>query len=214
DGHDILLRAVTFGAIIPKWRTMAFYEAPSVGRLPQDESDWSPEQWKPHIMNGAFRHARADDKFWAAYKMTYITNAMIEAAIKEGHFNDPPSEQMLAKMIRERRDRILQTYLPAVNPIVAPELSADGLLTFKNAAVEAAVSAAPAGYHAAWSVFDNATGESRALGNSDATTMSVRAPALPSAGFVKVEIAAAAGAPEPWTRPVTAYFRHAANGWA
>src|SRR5262249_49493059 len=102
DGSDITKRAATFGAIIPSWRTMKFYEAPSVGRLAEDESSWEPDAWRPHIMNGAFRHARADDKFWAAYKMTFITDAMIDAAIKEGQFNDPKSEQKLAQNIRQR----------------------------------------------------------------------------------------------------------------
>jgi hypothetical protein len=53
DGRDILRRAVTFGVLIPRWRTMPFYEAPSIGRLPVDESRWNPAEWRPHIMNGA-----------------------------------------------------------------------------------------------------------------------------------------------------------------
>jgi hypothetical protein len=214
DGRDIAARAATFGIIIPTWRTMAFYEAPSVGRLPLNDANWSPESWRPHIMNGAFRHARADDKFWAAYKMTYITDAMISAAIKEGQFGDPRSEEMLARMIRERRDRILKTYLPAVNPIVDPALSADGRLSFRNAAVDAAASPPPEGYRAAWFVLDNATSETRPIGTSERATAPLEAPSLPDVEFIKVELAATGTAPEPWTRPLSVFFKRAQNGWS
>ena len=213
DGRDVAIRAATFGLLVPKWRTMAFYEAPSVGRLPAEEADWNPDLWRPHIMNGAFRHARADDKFWAAYKLTFITDAMIDAAIQQGEFNDPRSEQMLGRMIRDRRDRILKTYLPAVNPIVNPALSADGVLSFRNAAVDAGVSATPQGYRAAWSIFDNATAASQPLSTTESASTEMRVTALPSAAFLKVEIVAAGNAPEPWTRPVSAFFRRVSNGW-
>jgi hypothetical protein len=215
DGGDMVTRAFTFGFIIPKWRTMKFYEAPSVGRLAADESDWDPDAWRPHIMNGAFRHARADDKFWAAYKMTFITDAIIDAAIKEGQFNDPLSEQALARMIRQRRDRIFRAYLPAVNPIVDVGLSSDGTLTFKNAAADAKVAPTGAfGYRASWFEFDNATSEAKAFGTTENASTSLRSPPLPGDGFVKVDIAATAGAPEAWTKPVSAYFKRSASGWS
>jgi hypothetical protein len=214
DRRDIAARAATFGVIIPAWRTMAFYEAPSVGRLPMNDANWNPESWRPHIMNGAFRHARADDKFWAAYKMTFITDAMISAAIKEGQFGDPRSEEMLARMIRERRDRILKTYLPAVNPIVDPALSRDGRLSFRNAAVDAAGSPPPEGYRASWFAFDNATSQTRPIGTSERATAPLQAPSLPDAEFIKVELAATGAAPEPWTRPLSVFFKRAQNGWS
>jgi hypothetical protein len=214
DGKDIARRAAAFGVLIPEWRTMKFYVAPSVGRLPADPEKWDPTTWRPHITNAAFRHARADDTFWAANKMTFITDAMIDAAIKEGEFNDPPSEQMLGKMIRARRDRILQTYLPAVNPIVEPSLANDGRLSFRNAAVDAHVSAAPSGYEASWSVFDNATGESRALGVSSAATPTIQAPALPAGGFIKVDVRATGAQVTAWTQPLSLFFRRASDGWS
>ena len=198
--------------LIPEWRTMKFYVAPSVGRLPAIPRTGIRPTWRPHITNAAFRHARADDTFWAANKMTFITDAMIDAAIKEGEFNDPPSEQMLAKMIRARRDRILQTYLPAVNPIVEPSLAGDGRLTFRNAAVDARAAAAPSGYEASWSVFDNATGESRPFGTSSAATTSIQAPSLPTADFIKVDLRATGSSADAWARPIAVFFRRTA-GW-
>ena len=214
SGRDIALRTAAFGFLIPEWRTMKFYEAPSVGRLPDNSSDWDPDSWRPHILNGAFRHARPDDRFWAAYKMSFITDAMIDAVIREGKFNDPPSEKVLARMIRDRRDRILHAYLPAVNPIVGPALSASGELTFRNAAVDAGVSQAPKGYRAAWSAFDNNTSSATAIAVTESAATTVRAPALGNPAFVKVEISATADAPAAWTQPVAVYFRRAADGWS
>jgi hypothetical protein len=47
-----------------------------------------------------------------------------------------------------------------VNPVIDPALSAGGVLTFGNAAVERGLAAAPDSYLAVWSTFDNATGSS------------------------------------------------------
>src|SRR4029078_6567604 len=77
------------------------------------------------------------------------------------------------------------------NPLVDPALSADGQLTFKNAATAAAPTAAPARYVAPWSRFNNATGATSALGESDSTTASIKAPApLPgeAGAFVQIDV--------------------------
>jgi hypothetical protein len=120
---------------------------------------------------------------------------------------------MLSKTIRDRRDRILRTYLPAINPVVDPALQPEAGLTFGNAAVDAGVATPPASYRASWFVFDNATGETRAIGATQAAAAPLPVPVLPASGFVKVELAAGLGAPEAWTRPVSIYFRRNNARW-
>src|SRR6185295_13513629 len=93
-----------FGFYIPKWRTTAFYEATSIGRLPQDNRSFDPDSWRPRVPNQAFLHARADDKFWAAQKLMALTNDMLRAAVGAGDFRDPKSEEFLVKALAERRD--------------------------------------------------------------------------------------------------------------
>jgi hypothetical protein len=210
---EIGKRVLSFGFRIPEWRTMAWYEAPSVGRLPRSHATWHPQAWEPHIMNPAFRNLRPDDAFWAADKLRAMTNEVIDAAVTEGQFGDPEAERALARMIRERRDRILQAYLPAVNPITRPQLTGSALLIV-NAAVEADVAKAPGGYRATWSRFDNATGAATALAVTTSATTRLPVPPLGGAAFVQVEIAATGAPVATWGQPVTAYFRRAASGWS
>ena len=48
-------------------------------------------------------YERPDDQFWAARKLMSITEEMINAAVAEGQFGDPPSEEFLARAISQRR---------------------------------------------------------------------------------------------------------------
>ena len=212
DLGEVGRRTLSLGLRVPSWRRATFFESPAVGRLPIEHETWNPEAWEPHITNSAFRHARADDKFWAAHKLMFITDEMIEAAVREGQLNDPEGEKMLARMIAARRDRILATYLRAVNPIVDPALSG-GRLTFENAAVKAKVADAPQGYRAEWFAFDNATDTSKPIGTTESAQPSLETPTLPSGAFIKVSIAATGATVDAWTQPVSAYFRRTADGW-
>ncbi len=209
---DIGKRVLSFGFKVPRWRTQDYFESPSIGRLPRDHSKWDPESWWPHITNAAFRHMRADDTFWAATKLAGITNDMIKAAVTEARFGDAASEAFLAQAIADRRLRILQTFLPKVNPIVDPALDAQGRLTFWNAAVDAAVSDRVPGYRALWYTFDNAADKATLVATTEETQSPMPMPPMPASEFIKVDIAAVGG-PEAWTRPISVYFRRHSAGW-
>jgi hypothetical protein len=209
---EISKRALSFGFRIPVWRTQDFFESPSIGRLPRDHSKWYPEEWWPHITNAAFRHMRPDDTFWAAGKLAAITDEMIRAAVAEGKFGDQESETFLAKAIADRRVRILQTFLPKVNPIVDPALDRDGRLSFRNLAVDMAVADRAPAYRALWYTFDNQTDKATLAGTTEGTQNSITMPAMPQSEYVKVDVSAVGG-PEAWTKPVSAYFRRNSGGW-
>jgi hypothetical protein len=209
---EIGKRVLSLGFKVPVWRTQDYYESPSIGRLPRDHSKWDPESWWPHITNAAFRHMRPDDTFWAAMKVAAISEDMIRAAVAEGRFNDGESEKFLAKAIIDRRLRILQTFLPKVNPIVDPALDAKGRLSFRNAAVEAAVADRAPGYRALWYTFDNTSDTATLVATTEETQSPMLMPAMPAAEYIKVDIAAVGG-PEAWTKPVSAYFRRNSGNW-
>jgi hypothetical protein len=206
---------IGFGLVFPQWHRASFYEAPSVGRLPLENTAFNPNDWKPRVPNQAFLQARADDKFWAAQKLAAMTTDMLRAAVTAGEFNDPASETVLVTALAERRDAILRAHLTGANPIADPALDEDGTLSFRNAAVDAGVASAPRGYHAVWSTFDNATGATRTLGETSATGGRMHAPQnLEGAtGFVMVSVRSAGAQHPAWERPVDAFFQRRDGGW-
>jgi hypothetical protein len=207
---------LAFGFDAPRWRSLPFYDAPSIGRLPRDNSGFDPESWRPRFKNPAFLRARADDKFWAASKLAAIGEDTIRAAVHEGELGDDEAEAVLAKALIERRAAICKKYLTAINPVVQPELGEDGRLTFRNAAVDAGFAAPPASYRALWWSFDNKTGAAERIGEVSAADASLASPArLPNSvgAFVKAQISATGGADPSWETPVDAYFRRTTEGW-
>jgi hypothetical protein len=216
EPRQVAKQMLGFGFFAPKWHTAEYYESPSVGRLPKDNASFDPDRWKPRVPNQAFLHARADDKFWAARKLTALTTDMLRAAVRSGECGDPKAEEFLVHLLAERRDAIARHYLAAVNPIVDPMLDVDGTLTFDNAAVDADVARAPDAYRAAWSSFDNATGLTAPLGESSSRSTTLRAPAALPAGdgaFVQVAVSATSAANPSWAAPVHAYFRLRNGAW-
>ena len=205
-------RMLGFGFNIPAWRTQPYFESRTVGRLPLDHSRWNPDTWWPHITNAAFRHRRPADTFWAASKLAMISDEMIAAAVAEAKFGDAESEQALITMISDRRRRILEAYLPTINPVASLALDAERRLHFTNMAVDANVAPPPVGYRAAWSTFDNDTDTATPLTSVEGATSPLPPVPLPPVAFVKVELSAVGG-PEAWTRPVTAYFRRSSRSW-
>jgi hypothetical protein len=214
--REIAKGMATFGFFILPWRTVDVYRSRAIGTLPRDNTRFNPGAWRPRVPNPAFLRARADDRFWAATKLAALSDDMIRAAVSAGQFGDPAAEAFLVKALVDRRDAILRAWLPAINPIVAPQLGVDGSLTFENAAVSARVAKAPAGYRAVWSTFDNHTGDSRPIAVTSSTTARFASPAgLPaSAGsYIHVEISADEAAHPSWRVPVQVYFRRTAPGW-
>jgi hypothetical protein len=159
---------------------------------------------------------RDDDAFWAARRVAAFTDEMIRTAVHTAEFSDPAAEKYLGDVVIKRRDRIASIYLTAVNPIVNPRLDVSGVLTVENAAVAAGVAKGPVTYRASWSLFDNATGGTRPLGDTTSETATLQpAGGLPAApgSFVAVDIAAESAAHPAWKQPVRAYFRRGAEGW-
>ncbi len=214
EGRPLLRRGLLFGLPLPVWATVRYPAEEAVGRF--EGRAFDPERWRSRVPIAAVRHARADDDFWAARRVAAFSDPLLHAITATGAFSNPRTAPALADVLLARRDRIARIYLPAINPIVDVALSADGILTFHNAAVDAGVAPAPASYAVEWARFDNATGETTPLGEVAAVTTPraaapARLPAEPGA-YVMVRIAATDG-PAPWQVPAQAYFRRTADAW-
>jgi hypothetical protein len=215
EGDLVWKRLASLGFLIRPWQTVRYVDSPSVGRF--EGAAFDPATWKPRVPTAAFRHAQPDDLFWAARRVMAFSDDMIRALAKTGMYSDPAAERLLADVLIQRRDKIGAAYLVAVTPLVNVELSADGRLSFDNAAVAAGVATAPrGGYAVKWTRFDNMTGTTTPIGES---TMAPgeRPPApgsLPAddGSFVGVEVSAVAPQHETWA-PVKAYFKRAVNAW-
>jgi hypothetical protein len=214
QGDPSVKRLFSFGFALSPWQTVNYVEYPSIGKFEGDVFD--PRKWRPQSPTTAYMELRDDDAFWAARRVVAFTDDLIRAAVHTGEYSDPKAEQYLGDVLIKRRDKIASIYLTAVNPIVDPRLDANGRLTFANAAVDAGVAKGSATYHAAWLRFDNTTGETQPLSETQSQTMTIEAPRdLPAApgSFVAVDISVDSQAYPTWKRPVRTTFRRGPQGW-
>ena len=141
---------VTFGLFVRPWILVDYPEvAPSVGRFEAEFFD--PAEWRPEYPNPAFDLMRPDDAFWAARLVAKFSDEALKAIVAKARYSDPAAADYITRTLIARRDKVLRTWLTGVNPIVEPQLSAAGVLTFENAAVSAGVATAPTGYVLTWS---------------------------------------------------------------
>lgn len=211
--NTTMKRLFSFGFALSPWQTVNYVERPEIGKFEGDRFD--PRTWHPQTPTTAYLELRDDDAFWAAERVGVFSDEMIRAMVHTGEFSDPASEKLLVDIMIKRRDKILKTYLPAVNPIVKPRLE-NNRLAFENAAVAANVAKAPERYHAAWFQFDNATGATRPLSETTSTTTAIDAPAgLPTAvdSFIAVDLSADSAEHQAWRKPIRTYFRWESGGW-
>jgi len=207
-------RLFSFGFALSPWQTADYVEYPSVGKFEGDRFD--PRLWRPQTPTTAYMELRDDDAFWAARRVASFSDELIRAAVQTGKFSDPNAEKYLADVLIKRRDKIASIYLNAINPVVSPRLDASGRLTFENAAVAAGVASGPATYRASWSRFDNATGATQTISDTQSQTTMMEAPAgLPTTpgSFVAVNISIESAGHPSWQRPIRTYFRRGSDGW-
>jgi len=209
-----LRRLLSFGFALSPWQTIRYVEYPSIGKFEGDRFD--PRAWRPQTPTAAYLELRDDDAFWAAQRVAAFTDELIRAAVHTGEYSGPSAEKYLADVLIKRRDKVVRTYLTAVNPIVSPRLEPAGRLTFDNAAFAAGVASGLVTYRASWFRFDNTTGETQPLAQTAGTTTSIDAPRnLPTApgAFVGVDIAVDSETYASWRRPIRAYFRRGDAQW-
>jgi hypothetical protein len=222
DGYEYIVETggamkalPAFGFAVRPWMTIDYPRYRGIGRF--ESARFIPEEWRPRVPNPAYVRSRADDTFWAARKLMAMSDELIRAAVHAGQLTDQAAEKYLGDALIERRNKIGRAWLTAVNPVVDPALSADGTLTFQNAAVAHGFASAPRGYTALWHTYDNESGTAARVGETESETTQIRSPSVPSsARFIRVDIRAvnpADASLAAWSQPVHAYFRRSGSGW-
>jgi hypothetical protein len=209
------LTLLTFGAYTRSWMHIDYPDVPpAVGRF--EAASFDAAAWRPEYPNPAFQNMRADDAFWAARLVARFSDADIRAVVQKARYSDPRATDYITATLVERRKRVLETWLPAVNPLVDFALSDQGVFTFGNAAVAAGVESAATSHRVRWSRFDNTTGAVRDTVEIEMPGSSAPAPAqlLTGAEFLQLEVSAEHPRRPEWRQPVTVHFRRAGNGWA
>ena len=208
------LTMATFGLYVRPWLRIDYPDVPrSVGNFEADSFD--PDSWKPEYPNPAFRNLQPEDGFWAARLVAKFTDDMIRAAVRKGRYRDPAAADYLVQTLIKRRDKVVTAWLNRVNPVVEPRLSASGVLTFRNAAVDAGVATPAANYGLSWSRFDNASGTHTWVADTSLTETTGEAPkdVLQGTEFVAVLIRGVHPQQPRWLRPARVYFRRDGGGW-
>jgi len=209
-----LLTLLSFGLYVRPWLRLPDPETPpSIGRFTAEGFD--PRTWVAEYPKAAFDNMRPDDAFWAARIVSRFSDDAIRAIVRKGKYSDPAAAEALAVALMRRRDRIAETWLTEINPIVNATLSAEGELRFENAAVVAGVGGRTERYTLRWSQFDNATDSHTSVGDAVTTTeprSSAPATVLRGSDYISVSIATDHPRYPQW-RPVQVYFRRTAAGW-
>ena len=89
--------------------------------------------------------------------MAFSDETILEVS-RTADFTDPEATAYMAQTLITRRDKIGQLWLNVVLPVDDFDLTADGVLTFRNIALESKAAVPGRGYTVAWARFDNATG--------------------------------------------------------
>jgi hypothetical protein len=214
QGNAARKRFFSLGFALSPWQTIDYADYPAIGKFEGDRFD--PRKWRPQTPTTAYKEARDDDAFWAARKMAAFSDELVRAAVAAGQYSDPEAAKYLGDVLIKRRDKILSIYLTAVNPIVNPRLDANGQLTLENAAIASGVAKGAPTYRASWMTFDNATGATKPISETESQTTTLKAPAgLPTApgSYIQVDIAADIAAHPAWKQPIKTHFRRTGQGW-
>ncbi|HKQ57229.1 MAG TPA: hypothetical protein VJY35_05120 [Candidatus Eisenbacteria bacterium] len=105
---------VTLGLRPYGWERAVDPEMPSIGFIDSDTFD--PDGWRPEYPNAAFDERTGQDIRWGARIVAAFTDEHIRAAVAQGRYSDPRAAEYLARVLIERRDKIVRRWLspPAV----------------------------------------------------------------------------------------------------
>jgi hypothetical protein len=215
ESRPTFITMLTLGFYVRPWLKVEYPDIPAVGRF--EGTYFTPEDWKPEYANAAFENARPEDRFWGATIAARFSDDAVRAIVGTAKFSDSRATEYLTKVLVQRKQKVLNAWLNATNPVTSLALGADGVLTFDNAAEAAGVATAAQHYTVEWSAFDNAAGSHKTIGGEE--MVSARTAQMPAAllaakpEFVSARVRAFHGDHPAWSQPLVGYFRRAGSAW-
>lgn len=199
----IFKASATFGIWDRPWRNVKYPYYEYLGRIEADY--FQPELWKPEYPNPAFDRMRSADAFWAIRILLRVTDEMVRAGVEAGQIRSKDAQEYLIQTLMKRKQKIVQYYLSLLNPL--DEFHINGReLTFRNLG-ESAGLGNPESYEYQWFVFNNDTGETKALGATEkAMTTTIPVPDA-TADFLMVRIQSLTDRQPNWRKNVDIYLR-------
>ena len=145
--------------------------------------------------------------------MAFSDEAILEVS-RTAAFTDPEATAYMAQTLITRRDKIGQLWLNVVLPVDDFDLTADGVFTFRNIAMESKTAVAGRGYTVSWARFDNTTGTATKVGEPQVVTdPRATAPRDALSGeFVQATLVGDHPTHAGWATPTTVVFRRAGAG--
>jgi hypothetical protein len=131
----------TFGALERPWERAHYGPAGKIFGYFNDE-DFVAEDWKVGYPNPAFSNMTEEDGAWMARIVARFDDEAISAVVREARLTSPLARSELARILRGRRDKILQRYLTRLSSLTDARLE-NRTLCVHDRAVDAGLPAAP-----------------------------------------------------------------------
>lgn len=138
DMPAVFGRILAVGTHEDAWRTLRRPERLSeVGYWESERFD--PLEFKPLQPNTAFANLTDRDGYWAAKIISAFTDRHLEAIVAVAGYQNPEAAAYVARVLGERRDKIVRLWFERVPPLDFFTVSAEGelgLLSFHDLGVE------------------------------------------------------------------------------
>jgi hypothetical protein len=131
----------TFGALERPWERAHYGPAGKIFGYFNDE-DFVAEDWKVGYPNPAFSNMAEEDGAWMARIVARFDDEAISAVVREARLSSPLARSELARILRGRRDKILQRYLTRLSSLTDARLE-NRSLCVHDRAVDAGLPPAP-----------------------------------------------------------------------
>ncbi len=203
-----IVTALTMGIWERPWMGVpyAYPLHPEAGRIEADF--FEPARWKPEYPNPAFARMLLDDAFWATKIVARLSDEAIRALVETGRYEDSDTVEFLARIIMQRRDKIVAYYFSQLNPLDGFRVD-NGVLLFDNLGERAGLATAEA-YEYEWFMFDNDTRDLAGIGSGETSDTAVSLPSSADradADYLMVRLSTRAPRVPTWRRSVDVYIR-------